>query len=347
MVSDCIKSIAIFRLSALGDVTLMIPLVRTLQKSFPQAKIVWITSEQVYGLLEGLSGVEFIVIKKPKSIVDYYQCYQQFKAYQFDVLLAAQASLRANLLYPLISAKTKIGFDKKRSKDCHHWFIDQSIESKEVHLLDGFLQFAEMLGITKSSIEWDLPLSNTDRDWAKSVLSKKSGKWIVINPSASKQERNWPIERLIETINRAAEKWSINIVLTGGNSAKEIAEANIIESAVQVVCLNLVAKTTFKQLAALLEKADLLISPDTGPAHIATAVGTPVIGLYAVVSAKLSGPYLSKSLIIDKYEEAVQTILHKNNQNVSLHTRVHHEDAMKLITVDDVLEKLRKVLESE
>ena len=94
-----IDTIALLRLSALGDVVMMVPMVRTLQKTFPKLEITWVISKPMHALLEGLDGVEFIVIDKPKSVFDYLKLRKQFKAYHFDVLLAAQANLRVNLIW--------------------------------------------------------------------------------------------------------------------------------------------------------------------------------------------------------------------------------------------------------
>src|SRR5436189_2681717 len=104
--------------------------------------------------------------------------------------------------------------------------------------------------------------------------------------------------------------------------------------------MNLVGKTTPKQLAAVLARARVLLAPDTGPVHIATAMDSPVIGLYAVAPSKLSGPYFSRDLVIDCFPEAVRTILAKDPARIPWGTRVHTQKAMELIQVNDVLEKL-------
>lgn len=84
-----------------------VPLIRTLQANLPQAKLTWIISRPAFDLVEGMDGVEFILIDKPNSIVDYWRFKKQMRGRTFDVLLAPQASLRTNLLYPLIKAKRK------------------------------------------------------------------------------------------------------------------------------------------------------------------------------------------------------------------------------------------------
>jgi len=335
-----IKHIALLRLSALGDVALMVPVVRAIQRQYPGLKITWIISRDFYPLVEGLNGIDFIVIDKPKSIADYWRLKQKFKHYHFDVLLAAQASLRANLIYPLIKAPIKIGFDKIRSRDGHSLFITERIDFKAEHLLDGFMRFAKALGMDDLSLEWNLPIAQADWEWAKQQLGVRKGTWVAINPATSKKERLWFVDRYAALIDEAVNRLGVNVVLTGGPSEEEKILAQKIMEKTKTECLNLVGKSSMKQLAALLGTVKVLISPDTGPVHIATAMGTPVIGLYAVAPPNLSGPYLSQEFVINKYPDAVKKILHQDSNKITWATRVHDQKAMELITVSEVISKL-------
>ena len=334
-----LKKIAILRLSAIGDVVMVVPMVRAIQRSYPNAEITWIIGQAAYSLLKGLSGVKFEVIDKPKSLTDYYLFRKRFKSNNFDVLFAMQASLRANLLYPLISAKRKIGFDSNRAKDLHWLFIKESIPFEKNHLLDSFMSFALHIGATKrTNLEWHLSIEQENYQFIKSKINKS---YIVINPAASKKERNWATDnyiRLIKTIELKHPQY--DIFLTGGDNDIELNQ--LISS--QTNAINLAGKTTLKQLAAVLDLAVCLIAPDTGPVHIATAMNTPVIGLYAVITAKLSGPYLSQGLTIDKYPQAVTEILKQDPTTIAWGTRVHSIEAMNLIKVDDVMANLSKIL---
>jgi heptosyltransferase I len=107
--------------------------------------------------------------------------------------------------------------------------------------------------------------------------------------------------------------------------------------------LNLNGKTSLKQLAALLSQADVLLAPDTGAVHIATALGTPVIGLYAVATPGLTGPYQHQQYCVDRYPDALSRFLGAGQH--AWNTRVHHPDAMSLITVDEVMQQFKRVLE--
>jgi heptosyltransferase I len=344
------QHIAFFRLSALGDVVLAIPMIRALQKAWPSCKITWITSSAVYPLLEGLDGVEFLVIQKPQKIKDYLSLRKLFKQYEFDILIAAQASFRTNLIYPHINAKRKIGFDNGRAKDLHSWFVKEQIPGANEHLAEGFMGFAKYLGVdtpkTKQEFDWQLYTSEADQTWARATRnngSDKKQKYIAINAAASKAERTWKAEHYAQLIDLAVAQYNCQVVLTGGPAENEIKLANDIEALVKSDIDNRVGKTKHKQIAALLGEVDCLIAPDTGPVHIAVAMNTPVIGLYAVARSGLSGPYQSPDYTVDAYPLAVEAYLGKPYDKASWHERVHHQYAMDLITVDDVLEQLCQI----
>lgn len=330
--------IVMVRLSALGDVLMSVPLVRTLQAAFPDAQLTWVISRPAFDLVEGMDGVEFIVIDKPKSLRDYYRFYRQMKHRKFDVLLAMQASFRANLLYPLIRAKRKIGYDQTRAKDGHGWFVKETIQTAREHTLEGFLRFGAKLGATRPEIRWGLPIAQADREWVKTQLPTDK-RFLVINPAASKPERSWPVERYIQIADMAQARWGLQVVLTGGPGEYD---RRLADEICQVVpnCIDLVGKTKPKQLLAVIEAAHMVLCPDTGPSHMAVSMGTPVVALHAVSSSLVSGPYTFMHLVVDYYPQALREQL---NQQIDTHkwtTFVHGDHIMDYVPVKDVVARL-------
>ena len=340
-----IDRLAIVRLSALGDVTLLLPVIETLKRVMPQTKITWITGVFAYELLQGIEGVEFIVFDKSKGLAAYADLCRQLRGRRFDALLAMQASWRANFIYPLISAPVKIGFDRARARDGQWLFTNRRIPFVREHLLDSFFAFIECLGIRDKVIEWHLPMTDADRQWAKAQLPQDGRPLLAINVGASKTERDWPVERFVGVIRGAQSRWDAHVILTGGPNPRELAVGRGITKAIPVGVTNLIGKTTPKQLAAVLAQANCLLAPDTGPVHIAVAVGTPVVGLYAVAPPQLSGPYRYPELVVNRYPEAVREILGQDPQTVEWTTRVHRGHPMHLIEVGDVLPKLAQIFD--
>ncbi len=317
---------------------MLVPLVRTLQECYPKATITWVISRPAYSLVEGMDGVEFVLIDKPKLLADYWQFYKQMRARRFDVLLATQASLRANLLYPFIRAKRKIGYDKRRAKDGHRLFIHESIAPGADHTLDGFLKFAEKLHLKKKTVRWDLPIEASDYEWAQQHLPKGDGPVVIVNPAASKPERSWLLENYIHVIRHLQLQWQAQVVLTGGPSDYDRQLGERISQAVPVT--NLIGKTKPKQLLATISQSALVLCPDTGPSHMASAVGTPVIALHAVTSPDISGPYTFRHLAINRYPDALATRLKKSPGQDTFGTQAHGKNTMALISVEEVKARL-------
>ena len=318
----------------------MVPLIRTLQSSLPDVTLTWIISRPAFDLVEGMDGVEFIVIDKPRTLVDLWQFKKQMSRHYFDVLLAPQASLRTNLLYPLIKAKRKIGYDALRAKDAHGWFVKERITPGLDHTLESFLKFAEPLGVDEKVIRWDLPIAAEDYEWAENHLPKQ-GPILIVNPAASKPERSWPVERYIAVLEQARVLWEAQIVLTGGPGEYD---KQLAEQILQVIpATNLVGKTKPKQLLAVISKATAVLCPDTGPSHMSAAVNTPVVALHAVTNPDVSGPYTFQHLVVNRYPQAVETVLGLTMAQHVWGTHVHGCEAMKLISVEDVIQKLAEI----
>lgn len=335
-------NIAVVRLSAIGDCCLVLPTVKILLEQIKNAQVYWLIDHAAYQVLKFTTHprLRYIVINKPKKIADYRAIKRTMSDKNIDVLLAMQANTRVNFIYPCIKAKRKIGFDKARARELQGIFTREKIAFKKEHLADSFAQFAEILDLDVSNLDFSIEL---DPDASLPELPEK---YVVINPAASKLERSWFSENYANIASWIGEVYQVPVVLTGAPSAMELELAREIGEGSKNI-INLVGKTNLQQLALVLKNAEAVIAPDTGPAHIANAVGTPVIGLYAVVTSKLSRPYNYPELVIDKFEMAVKEFLQKDPKTVSWKTRVHDRRAMTLIKESDVQEKLYQLLGKE
>jgi heptosyltransferase I len=171
---------------------------------------------------------------------------------------------------------------------------------------------------------------------------------LAINPCSSvraRNWRNWDIQSYAQIIDHAARQYGLLTVLTGGPSAAEREYAEAIAAKAANKPINTVGRTTLKELLAVLERAEVVVAPDTGPAHMANAVGTPVIGLYASSNPERTGPYLFRQFTVNKYPEAVRMEFAKESDAVRWGKRVRNPDAMNLIRVADVEKRLAEILE--
>lgn len=340
------EQIVVFRQSALGDVIMTQPVVEQIKEQYPEAEVVWVASPGVMPLIEGSAetGIKILAEDKPRGIRDRRALAEKLAGRRRTWMLCLQSTMRSNLTYPFIYAERKIGWDTRRGKNLQSWFTHERIDYRNEHLLDGFLSFLPKLGLSVKEPKWNFQHTPSDMAKVEGWLGG-DGPWLAVNPSASKEERNWPIEEMARVL-KSLKRDGVRIVLTGGRGQAEINRAKSLEELV-APDLNLCGATDLKGLAALLSRVSGLLSPDTGPVHIARAVGTPVIGLYGVVSAKLTGPYGCQEFCVDRWEEGVVEFLKKDPSEVDWHTRVHHPDVMKLIPSGEVEKQCRKALSLE
>ncbi|MFT5226308.1 MAG: heptosyltransferase I [Polaribacter sp.] len=339
------KSICIFRLSAIGDVTHILPVIHTLKKVWPECKITWVIGKLEYQLVKGLPGVEFIQFDKSKGWAAYRTLRQQLNGQTFDVLLMMQAALRASIASLFISARYKLGFDKAWGVDYQWLFSNQQITGKErIHVLDTCFQFLDALGIDERVYCWDLPIEDSELIFAEQMTQGKPT--VVVNPCSSIRKnnwRNWSIERYAEVCDYLHHK-DIQVLITGGPSDTEKEFCQSVVDHCKSDPKNLAGHTSLGQLLALIKSAKFLIAPDTGPAHMATIVDTPVLALYASTNPLRAGPYKSQSVLVNRYPNALQQFKQKTAADATWNERVRDPQVMNLITVDDVTKVIDSLL---
>ncbi len=330
-----LNSVCILRLSAIGDVTHVVPVVLSLQEQQPGIHITWIIGRIEHKLVGDLPGVEFIVFDKKAGWRGYRELRRQLRGRRFDALLHMQVALRANLAAAVIPARTKVGYDRARSKDLHQLFIDRRIAATpRQHVRDCLASFLEPLGLEAAPPLWTIPLADTDHAFAHSHLDP-ARRSLVISPCASHPLRNWRAERYAALADHAMRQHGMQVLLVGSPAQAEREMCAAIAAAMAEPALNLCGQDTLKQLTALLSHADLLLAPDTGPAHIASAVGTDVLGLYAASNPLRSGPYGSLHWCVNRYPEALQQFTGKSEDEARWGAKAEFPGAMDLITVAD------------
>ncbi len=329
------KHLALLRLSALGDATHVVPLVRTLQRHWPQTRLTWIIGKGERLLLDGLEGVEFVVYDKKAGWGGMRELWQRLADRRFDALLQMQLAARANLLAFGIDAPLKIGYDRARSKEGHGLIINRRIPAGGTHVLDVLGRFALPLGLEQDQVEWRLPVPQAARDWAAEQWPDDAPA-LIVSPCSSHPLRNWSVKRYAAAADHAAREHGYRIVLCGGRSALERDTADAILAAMKEPAIDLVGRDTLKQLMALLERADILLGPDSGPVHIANALGTKVVGLHACTDAERSGPYSDRRFCVNHYDRAARQFLKKPASALRWGKRVEFPGVMDLIEVDEV-----------
>jgi heptosyltransferase I len=293
-----------------------------------------------------VEGVELIIVDKRAGLSGLRNLREQLRGRQFDVLLHMQLALRASVMARTVRAPIKVGFDRDRAREMQWLFTNEQIAPRtREHVLDSFFGFLTSLGIQERLLRWDVPLPPDAVNYAETLIPD-ARPTLVVSPCSSHALRNWAVDRYAAVIDHAFQEHGMRVILAGGPTALEretgIAIERLLNKKTQV--FNQIGRDTLPQMLALLGRARALIAPDSGPVHMATMVGTPVIGLYAATNPARSGPYLSRQWCVDAYAEAAVRFCGKTPGGLPWTRKIEEPGVMDLVTVPQVTAKLDQLL---
>jgi heptosyltransferase I len=336
-----LQHVCLLRLSAIGDACHAVAALRAFQSAWPQTRFTWIIGKLEAKLMTAiLPEIEFITFDKSATLGELWRLRGALRARRFDLLLDMQLSFRASLVSSLVSAPIKLGFDRARARELQWWFTNATIApAAHEHVLDSFMGFARACGIEPGAPRWDVNLPADALEYARGIVSDERPT-LLISPCSSHTARNWSAERYAAVADYAAHVHHMRVVLVGGRSAIEAEMGARIAAAMRFAVVNQIGKDTLPELLGLLSQSTVLLSPDSGPAHMATMAGLPVIGLYAATNPARAGPYYSRPWCVDKYDAAAQKYLGKPAAQIPWTTKIERSGVMDLIGVSDVTAKL-------
>jgi heptosyltransferase I len=343
-----LQRVCLLRLSAIGDTCHALAALRAFQAAWPETRFTWIIGKLEAKLMtELIPEVEFITFDKAATLREWWRLRTVMRERRFDLLLDMQLSFRASMLSRLVNAPIKLGFDRRRARELQWLFTNAQIEpAASEHVLDSFMGFARACGITPEAPHWDVTLPQSALDYARQIITDQRPT-LLISPCSSHAARNWSAERYAAVAEHAALVHHMRVVLVGGRSSAEARMGAAISAAAKTALLNQIGKDTLPQLLGLMSHSTVLLSPDSGPAHMASMVGLPVIGLYAATNPQRAGPYYSRQWCVDKYDEAARKYLRKPAAQIPWTTKIERPGVMDLITVIDATEKLDALIAHE
>ena len=335
------REVLIVMLSALGDAVHVLPVVNALKRAWPGTRITWIIQPVPYQLVKDHENVdEFIVFNRRRgmdAIASYRELRRALKGRRFDLAINLQVYFKAGLITALAPAKVKLGFDRRRARDMNWLFTTHRIPRHAPdHVQDQYFEFIEHLGIDPHPVEWRLGITPEEKAAQRDFFAPL-GRTCAIVVGTSKPEKNWAPERYVRVIEALETDFGFRCVLVGGPSAIERDAAKRIGELSRVKPINALGNDV-RRLLWLLDGADLVISPDTGPLHMARALDKPAIGLYGYTNPKRYGPYRKYTdLIVDGYARAP-------GEDYPLNAE-YRRDGMHRVTVGAVLEKVKLALD--
>jgi heptosyltransferase I len=331
------KRIAIVMMSAIGDAVHVLPLVNSIKAAAPDAHITWIVQPGPHALVEGHPAVdEFLVFHRKRGLAAFREMRRALRGRSFDLVIAPQVYFKAGVVTAMVRAPRKVGFDRARARDLNWLFTNERIPPHAPqHVQDQYLEFLAHLGVPPV-LEWGLGPTAEERARYAGLLGPHDGPTIAFVVGTSKPEKEWPALRYAQLADRLHTELGARVVLVGGKSERELAAASAVRTLAEHPPESLL-EWDLRRLVYLLEQVDVLVSPDTGPLHIAVALNTPSVALMGYTNPRRVGPYRRfGDLLVDAYGEPGE------DYPVSAEYRVGR---MERIGVDEVMERVRLALE--
>jgi len=345
-------NILIVKLSAIGDVIHTLPALNAVRNYYPDANITWLVEEDAAPLVQGHKALDRVIVSKRKRWLKALQnssflntvrevCgfIKALRDTRYDMIFDFQALLKSGILIALARGRRKIGFGKGLEHMEHSYiFLNERIPAvdMEIHALSRGMMLLNAVGIPFNEVDYKLPMSDRDRKKIDELMKQHGIKGvkslIAINPVAKWETKLWPNKKFAELADMLVDRYDMKIVFTGG--IKDYSIIQTITSSMKGRAINFAGKTTLTELAALYEKAALVISTDTGPMHLAAATGTPVVALFGPTAPWRTGPYGTGHQIIKAELEC----------SPCFKRRCETTDCMYRISVDQVLKGVQKVL---
>jgi lipopolysaccharide heptosyltransferase I len=313
--------ILIVRLSALGDIVHALPVLASIRRAMPDAQVDWLVEENYASILSIAQGLHRrIVVRASKSfetpeaisfggVTGYHAAAKYLWNQDYDFALDLQGLIKSAIWARMSFADRVVGFDPPNLREPQAAFLysqtvtpvgpsgSQAVGRSEIHIIHKNLSILQALDITPGPIE--IPLVPHASAETTAAIETAGGplQYVVINPGAAWPNKRWPPERFGALAAALQQKFDLRSLITWGPSEKDLATLVASNS---VGAATLAPPTSVSDLAVLMRDAALVVSGDTGPLHIAAAMGTPLVGLYGPTWPERNGPWDPKDVVISR-----------------------------------------------
>lgn len=296
-------NICIVMMSAVGDAVHVLPVINALKRANPGTRITWVLQPGPAALVRGHRSVdEIVVFDRARGLAAFAHVAAELAKRRFDLVMNLQVYLKAGIVTALTQAPVKLGFDRARARDFNWLFTNRKIPASPVqHVQDQYFEFLTALGLSPDPVEWDLGPWPNEREWQRRFTSSIQRPIASIVVATSKPEKDWIPERWADVADALHEQFGMQVVLVGGKSERELAAERIVMDKARHKPRPELG-SGLRNLVSILDASALVLSPDTGPLHLAVALDRPVISLMGYTNPKRTGPYRRfHELIVDAY----------------------------------------------
>jgi len=329
--------ILITRLSHIGDCILTLPVLNALRARYPGARIDWVVEKPSAVLLAGHEALDEVFVLRRgwlKSPGTVWSLWRDLRRRRFDVAIDPQSLTKSAVLARLCCARVRIGFAAPDGRELAPWLNNRLVRRTEMHMISRSLELLRPLGIHSPDVSFRLPVGQAARQTADDFLKRHglSKTFVVINPGAGWDSRLWPPGRYARVAAHLGRQLAVpSVIVWAGDRERAWAEQIVAGSQGHA---RLAPPTSLLELAALLERATLFVGSDTGPLHLAVAVGTRCVSLHGPTLAAQSGPY-------GPGHRAIQQVYLEGS---SRQRRKADNESMKRITAEQVRQACAQVL---
>lgn len=327
--------VGIVMMSAVGDVVHVLPIIHALKAHNPGMKLTWVLQPGPATLVRGHPLVDDIVLfNRAGGWREFLTVREELQKRPLDLVLGLQVYFKAGLITKFAVAPIKLGFDRERARDANWLFTTHRIPPHAgQHVQDQYFEFLTALGVPFGEPQWSLgPWNDEERTWQTTFMQQFDRPIAPIVVATSKAAKDWAPDRWAKVCHILWNDFGLQPVLVGGRSPREVAAEEIIMR--DAPMSHSALGSGLRKLSAIFDKAAVVLSPDTGPLHMAVALRTPVISLMGYTNPKRVGPYdYSRDLMIDAYGDP--------GEDYPLDMS-YREGRMDRITVDDVAAMLRR-----
>ena len=300
------REICVVMLSALGDAVHVLPVANALKRAWPGCRVTWVVQPAAHALVAPHPAIdEFVVFHRRRGLgawLGLRRVAADLRGRRFDLLLGLQVYLKAGLITALARSRVKLGFDRRRGRDAQWLFTNARIAAHEPqHVQDQYFEFLRFLGVDPEPVTWGLTLSDAERESQAEFFGALGAPACAVVVGTSRDDKNWAPDRYARALDQIEARYGLRPVLVGGPSRAEHDVAYAILTRTKARAVDALGDSV-RRLVWLVEGSALVLSPDTGPLHIARALGKPVVSLFGRTNPKRTGPYRAfEDLVVDGY----------------------------------------------
>jgi lipopolysaccharide heptosyltransferase II len=344
-----ISRILIIKPSSLGDVIHTLPLLKALRDQLPAAYIAWLISPEFKDIIEGNPYLDRIFLfqkekwgrpyRIPLTIKEFFLLIRQIRRERFQLAIDVQGLLRSSIVAYFSRAPYRVGFENAREFSPIFYNQKVLVPNVDIHAVDRYLSLIPGKRDEPAKPEFPLQIPEMVRDNMRDILRQNqvdiNQQIFLINPGAKWNTKRWPVKNYACLVQYIKEQFGGHIILIGGNGDKQLAEEVASYSRSNLTVLT--GKTSLKQLAALMQMSTLLITNDSGPMHLANAVGTPTVAIFGPTNPIRTGPYHGNYIVVRRELSCIPCYLRKCPTG---------QECLQELGVDQVMVAVNQIMET-